>query len=131
MKYLNIDIENVTVTFTEENKQNLMEYFPSITDDNLYDGWISDTNPSKNFIGFFFAVNFEKKQFIPDFHNLPFYYQKNYEKYMNVIVNHVRNDESFYNWGGENSPIALKNLKKFVTCLNSISKERNELIKGR
>ena len=139
MRYWNIDIGNVTVTFSEKDKSKIRYYLrDDFKEDDLYEGWISDysdryTKRSKyttspNSIGFYIVSKPDRKEFYADFHNLPFYYQNSgYSEYMNLIVNHVRKNHLFHSWESRHindSPILWEHLAEFVNCLSSVPYKR-------
>jgi len=67
MKYWNIDVGNITITFAENSKEKMKKYLSDFREDNLYEGWIGDTNPSRNSIGFYISQSSDEEEFSPNF----------------------------------------------------------------
>ena len=83
-RYLNLDFERVTITFQAQDRE-LVSHLLGVTFENseLYEGWITENNPSSCPIGF--AIFFRSSRILADFHNLPFYYGRNWEEYTNTL----------------------------------------------
>ena len=86
--YLNFDFERVTITFESKNRQLVSHLLGgTLESSGLYEGWITDENPSTCPIGF--AIFFRYSRIFADFHNLPFYYGRNWEEYTNNLHREV------------------------------------------
>jgi len=122
MNYSNVDINGVTISFSEEHETQLKENLPEIQTVKFYGGWIDSSNPSPNKIGFYIDHLSDEGTFSPNFHDLPFYYSPDYEKYIKTITNHVRVN-GFPSWEGHCSPLPWRDLGRFMGCLATAKDE--------
>lgn len=126
MEYINIDIGRVTVTLREEFKNRFLDLFGDLVKlDEVYGGWINSNNPSPSRIGFA-AVFEEASEVYANFHDLPFYYQNNWEVYHHRIVSHVSKNPLFEGWRGHAHRFSKEKLPLLVKLLNQIAAEEEE-----
>lgn len=119
--YYNVDIGNVTITHEKQFLERIQGVFSALPTSSWYDGWISDSNPSPNKIGFYIAIQSDDVCFYPDFHNLPFYYRNDFSGYMAIILKRLRKN-GFTNWDGHMSPLPWTEFVSFVNCLSQTPK---------
>jgi hypothetical protein len=82
--YLNFDFGRITITFQYRDRQLVSHLLGgTLESSGLYEGWITDKNPSPCPIGF--AI-FRYSRILAAFHNLPFYYSRNWEEYINKLT---------------------------------------------
>jgi hypothetical protein len=118
MKYWNIDKKGVTITFNEDQAAMLKFFLPSLQKKDFYEGWINQSNPSPNKVGFYFDHRTNDETFCPNFHDLPYYYKGDYKGYMKIIVNHLQ-AKGLSNWEGHCSPLPWQALNDFIEYLGT------------
>ena len=78
--YLNTDVEGMTITFRSEDIDLVSHLLQMPLDPlGLREGWITEENPSVHRTGF--AVFFRYSRIFANFHDLPFYYRRDWPDY--------------------------------------------------